>query len=117
LVEAVAGEAAAGTLRYLLARPVGRTRLLLAKLIAISAFTVLAVLLVVGSSLAHRWPPTPARRPRRPSSQRPPPSAEPAPPHLSIIAAPRTSVCSAARSASGRRTNRVASAYSVHRRR
>ena len=31
--EAVAGEAAAGTLRYLLVRPVGRTRLLVAKLV------------------------------------------------------------------------------------
>jgi ABC-2 type transport system permease protein len=50
--DTIAGEAAAGTLRYLLARPVGRTRLLLAKLVAISAFTVLAVLLVVASSLA-----------------------------------------------------------------
>src|SRR5689334_8253676 len=29
--ESIAGEAAAGTLRYLLVRPVGRTRLLLAK--------------------------------------------------------------------------------------
>jgi ABC-2 type transport system permease protein len=50
--DSIAGEAAAGTLRYLLARPVGRTRLLLAKLAAISVFTVLAVLLVVLSSLA-----------------------------------------------------------------
>jgi ABC-2 type transport system permease protein len=49
--DAVAGEAAAGTLRYLLARPVGRTRLLLAKLVAVAAFTVLAVLLVVLTSL------------------------------------------------------------------
>lgn len=50
--DAIAGEAAAGTLRYLLARPVGRTRLLLAKLAAIGAFTVLAVLMVVVTSLA-----------------------------------------------------------------
>src|SRR5215470_1096372 len=50
--DSIAGEAAAGTLRYLLARPVGRTRLLAAKLIAIGAFIVLAVLLVVVSSLA-----------------------------------------------------------------
>jgi ABC-2 type transport system permease protein len=44
--DAVAGEAAAGTLRYLLARPVGRTRLLVAKLCSIGAFVLLAVLAV-----------------------------------------------------------------------
>ena len=44
--EAVAGEAATGTLRYLLARPVGRTRLLLAKLAAVAAYTLAAVLAV-----------------------------------------------------------------------
>lgn len=49
--DAIAGEAASGTLRYLLARPVGRTRLLFAKLIAVSVFAVLAVLLVVITSL------------------------------------------------------------------
>lgn len=47
--ESVAGEAQAGTLRYLLARPVGRTRLLLAKLAAVFAFIVAAVLLVSGT--------------------------------------------------------------------
>ena len=47
--EAVAGEAQSGTLRYLLARPVGRTRLLVAKLFAVFAFIVVAVLLVAGS--------------------------------------------------------------------
>ena len=41
--DAVAGEAAAGTLRYLLVRPVGRTRLLVAKLTAVMAFLLLAV--------------------------------------------------------------------------
>ena len=41
--DAVAGEAAAGTLRYLLVRPVGRTRLLVAKLVSVVAFCVLAV--------------------------------------------------------------------------
>jgi ABC-2 type transport system permease protein len=41
--DAVAGEASAGTLRYLLARPVGRTRLLVAKLVSIAAFVLLAV--------------------------------------------------------------------------
>jgi ABC-2 type transport system permease protein len=44
--ESVAGEAAAGTLRYLLVRPVGRTRLLVAKLVSIIAFTLLAVVAV-----------------------------------------------------------------------
>lgn len=47
--DAVAGEAQAGTLRYLLVRPVGRTRLLVAKLFAVLAFTfgsVIAVALV-----------------------------------------------------------------------
>ncbi len=44
--ESVAGEAQAGTLRYLLVRPVGRTRLLVAKLIAVLAFTLLAVSVV-----------------------------------------------------------------------
>lgn len=45
--ESVAGEAQAGTLRYLLVRPVGRTQLLVAKLLAASAFVLLAVLTVV----------------------------------------------------------------------
>jgi len=39
----VAGEAQAGTLRYLLVRPVGRTKLLVAKLVAVLAFTMTAV--------------------------------------------------------------------------
>ena len=50
--DAVAGEAQAGTLRYLLLRPVGRTRLLVAKLVSIVAFTMLAVLAVSLSALA-----------------------------------------------------------------
>jgi ABC-2 type transport system permease protein len=41
--DAIAGEAQAGTLRYLLVRPVGRTRLLVAKLVSVIAFTLLAV--------------------------------------------------------------------------
>ncbi len=41
--EAVAGEASAGTLRYLLVRPVGRTRLLVAKLVSICLFVLVAV--------------------------------------------------------------------------
>jgi ABC-2 type transport system permease protein len=44
--DAIAGEAQAGTLRYLLIRPVGRTRLLVAKLTAVIGFVVLAVLVV-----------------------------------------------------------------------
>jgi ABC-2 type transport system permease protein len=46
--DSVAGEAQAGTLRYLLARPVGRTRLLVAKLTVVLAFTLTAVVLVAG---------------------------------------------------------------------
>jgi ABC-2 type transport system permease protein len=44
--EAVAGEASAGTLKYLLVRPVSRTRLLVAKLISIVVFTLVAVVAV-----------------------------------------------------------------------
>jgi ABC-2 type transport system permease protein len=44
--DTVAGEASAGTLRYLLVRPVGRLRLLAAKLASVTAFVLLAVLLV-----------------------------------------------------------------------
>ena len=47
--DAVAGEASAGTLRYLLVRPVGRTRLLLAKLVSIAAFVLLAVAAVTAT--------------------------------------------------------------------
>ena len=39
--DAIAGEAQQGTLRYVLIRPVGRTRLLVAKLIAVMAFVLL----------------------------------------------------------------------------
>jgi len=49
--DAIAGEASAGTLRYLLVRPVGRGRLLLAKLVAICAFVIFAILLVVVTAL------------------------------------------------------------------
>jgi len=48
--DAIAGETQSGTLRYLLARPVGRTRLLLAKLVTVVAFVVLAVLVVAAVS-------------------------------------------------------------------
>jgi ABC-2 type transport system permease protein len=50
--DAVAGEATSGTLRYLLVRPVGRTRLLVAKLVALTAFVLLALVAVVGTSYA-----------------------------------------------------------------
>ena len=46
--DSVAGEAQAGTLRYLLARPAGRTRLLVAKLVAVIAFVLVTVLVVAG---------------------------------------------------------------------
>lgn len=44
--DAVAGEASVGTLRYLLARPVARNRLLVAKLVMIVVFIFLAVVVV-----------------------------------------------------------------------
>ena len=44
--DAIAGEAQNGTLRYLLIRPVGRTRLLVAKLVSVVAFVLIAVLIV-----------------------------------------------------------------------
>ena len=46
--DSIAGEAQAGTLRYLLARPAGRTRLLVAKLVAVLAFVVVTVVIVAG---------------------------------------------------------------------
>jgi ABC-2 type transport system permease protein len=48
--DAVAGESSQGTLRYLLVRPVRRTALLLAKLVAVVVFVVGAVLAVAGTS-------------------------------------------------------------------
>jgi len=50
--DSVAGEAAGGTLRYLLARPVGRTRLLVAKLVALTVFVLVALAAVVATSYA-----------------------------------------------------------------
>jgi len=44
--DSVAGEAQAGTLRYLVARPAGRTRLLVAKLVTVLVFVTLAVVVV-----------------------------------------------------------------------
>jgi ABC-2 type transport system permease protein len=46
--DSIAGEAQAGTLRYLLARPAGRTRLLVAKLVAVLAFVLVTVIVVAG---------------------------------------------------------------------
>jgi ABC-2 type transport system permease protein len=48
--DAIAGEAQQGTLRYLLVRPVGRTRLLVAKLVAVMAFVLLTLLVVAGTA-------------------------------------------------------------------
>jgi ABC-2 type transport system permease protein len=45
--DAVAGEASAGTLRYLLIRPVSRTRLLVAKLLSLVTFVLFAILAVL----------------------------------------------------------------------
>ena len=44
--DAIAGESQTGTLRYLLVRPVGRTQLLVAKLVTVIAFVLMAVLVV-----------------------------------------------------------------------
>jgi ABC-2 type transport system permease protein len=48
--DSVAGEATAGTLRYLLIRPVGRTRFLIAKLVTIIVYVLLAVIAVAITS-------------------------------------------------------------------
>ena len=48
--ESIAGEAASGTLRYLLIRPVSRTRLLMAKLLALTTFVLFAVIAVTVTS-------------------------------------------------------------------
>jgi ABC-2 type transport system permease protein len=49
--DSVAGEAAGGTLRYLLVRPVGRTKLLTAKLISVFTYVLIAVVTVAVSGL------------------------------------------------------------------
>jgi ABC-2 type transport system permease protein len=60
--DSIAGEAQAGTLRYLLTRPAGRTRLLVAKLVAVMLFVVVAVIVVavvgyvVGTTMFHAEP-------------------------------------------------------------
>lgn len=48
--DSIAGEAAGGTLRYLLVRPAGRTRLLLAKIVAVITYVLLAVVVVTLTS-------------------------------------------------------------------
>ena len=50
--DSIAGEASAGTLRYLLARPVGRTKLLVAKLVSVITFTLAAVIAVTVTAYA-----------------------------------------------------------------
>jgi ABC-2 type transport system permease protein len=60
--DSIAGEAQAGTLRYLLVRPAGRTRLLVAKLVAVLAFVLVTVVVVaavgylLGSTLFDSQP-------------------------------------------------------------
>ena len=48
--DSIAGEAANGTLRYLLVRPVSRTRLLVSKLLALTTFVLFVVLAVTVTS-------------------------------------------------------------------
>lgn len=48
--ESIAGEAQAGTLRYLLVRPVGRSTLLIAKLVSIIVFVLIAVVVVAATA-------------------------------------------------------------------
>jgi ABC-2 type transport system permease protein len=50
--DTIAGEASHGTLRYLLVRPVGRTRLLVAKLISVIAYVLLVVVAVAVTAYA-----------------------------------------------------------------
>src|SRR5205085_2602689 len=50
--DSIAGEAATGTLRYLLVRPVGRTRLLVAKLASVTVYVLLVVLAVTFTAYA-----------------------------------------------------------------
>jgi ABC-2 type transport system permease protein len=48
--DSVAGEATGGTLRYLLVRPVGRTRLLVAKLVSVLVFVLVSISAVIVTS-------------------------------------------------------------------
>ncbi len=52
--DSVAGEAGYGTLRYLLAVPAGRTRLLAVKFAAIAVWATTATFVVVGGRPGHR---------------------------------------------------------------
>jgi ABC-2 type transport system permease protein len=60
--DAIAGEANAGTLRYLLVAPAGRTSLLLTKYATTLTFCLVATLVVAASALDGRRPALPARR-------------------------------------------------------
>ncbi|WP_250280610.1 MULTISPECIES: ABC transporter permease subunit [unclassified Frankia] len=53
--DAIAGEASAGTLRYLVIRPVGRGRLLAAKMISIIAYLLIAVSAVTSTAFTVGW--------------------------------------------------------------
>ena len=65
--DAIAGEAQQGTLRYLLVRPVGRTRLLLAKLVSVMAFVLLTLAIVAATAyVVGRAAPRQRRHRRRP---------------------------------------------------
>ena len=57
--DSIAGEANSGTLRYLLTRPVSRSRLLTAKLISILIFVLVAVVTVAVYRLHRRRHPLP----------------------------------------------------------
>ena len=50
--DSIAGEATGGTLRYLLVRPVGRTRLLVAKLVSVTVYVLVVVLAVTFTAYA-----------------------------------------------------------------
>jgi ABC-2 type transport system permease protein len=51
--DSIAGEASTGTLRYLLARPVGRTRLLVAKLISVTVYVLVVVVVAAVTVTAY----------------------------------------------------------------
>ena len=82
--DSIAGEAANGTLRYLLVRPVGRTKLLVSKLLALTTFVLFVVLAVTVTSYLigvfllggprqrpSAPPPAPSRAASRPAAHRP----------------------------------------------
>src|SRR3954467_5661256 len=53
--DTVAGEASTGTLRYLLVRPVSRTRLLVAKLVSVVVFVIASVVVVTVVGYLAGW--------------------------------------------------------------